>query len=538
MAAAEIAAQSGKRITIIDKGPYGFSGASGYNWDCYATWLQNGPPEFNYSNPADNLVSSSLVYNAVNAKTWNELPLHFLNLGQVLPFRHPDGSLEWYYERPIVDDVALRFFQGTHFRSDMDTVRGSAQVVVADKTIATDFVIQDNRCVGVACLHLPTGRYKVYRSDATIVSTGAPCWFYGWTGVSAQSINCTDNTGDLDMAAYRRGIGVGHCEFAAYDFTTVYPKGLGYGWGTCIDCDGNEPYIFGDKDGNPLFTEPNATDFTVNRADFNRYLANEIVYNGIADEKDQLRAVIKGHEIRPSFQVNIPLLEKFGVDPVNENLPTHCEMFERSSTPIVDEKMMTPVEGLFHARGAGSTSPTASLTSSASNALLAPYTAKCAVEYVDEAPQLSEIDLSSVLSEFERLEEIMRRNPKNSIRPFEVRHMIQETCGVSLGSIRRKADLEATATELERIRKDELPRMKVSSLSKNYNTEWKEAIENYNLLDEAELMVKATLQREESRGQYLFVEFPDEDEDWNCMLVATKDGDGVAFEKIRLNETD
>ena len=39
--------------------------------------------------------------------------------------------------------------------------------------------------------------------------------------------------------------------------------------------------------------------------------------------------------------------------------------------------------------------------------------------------------------------------------------------------------------------------------------EWKEAIENYNLLTIAELSVLASLTREESRGSYLRPEFPE-----------------------------
>jgi succinate dehydrogenase / fumarate reductase flavoprotein subunit len=373
--------------------------------------------------------------------------------------------------------------------------------------MATDIIVDDGRCLGIVGVHLPTGRYKIYRSTATILATGAPCWFYGWTGVSAQSINCADNTGDLDMATYRRGLGIGHCEFAAYDFTTTYPKGLGYGWGTCIDCDGQEPFVFGDKDGNPLFTDPNTVaTLSLNRAVFNRELARMILEDGIADEHDQLTAVLKGHEIRRSFEVNIPLFEKFGIDPYEENLPTHCEMFERSSTAVVDDKLMTEIRGLFHARGAGSTDPTSSLTSSGQNALLGPYAAICAVEYMKNVEEADSVDLSTTIAEFERLEEILNRNPANGLRPFEVRHAIQETCAKSMGSIRRKADLEATVAELERIRKEDLPRMYVSSQSKTFNTEWKEAIENYNLLDEAELLAKASILREESRGQYLYVE--------------------------------
>lgn len=74
--------------------------------------------------------------------------------------------------------------------------------------------------------------------------------------------------------------------------------------------------------------------------------------------------------------------------------------------------------------------------------------------------------------------------------------------------------------------------MAVSNKTLTLNTEWKEAIENYNLLDCALLAVEASLLREETRGQYLRAEFPEADnENWNCMLVAKNNGGSAVFEK-------
>lgn len=106
-----------------------------------------------------------------------------------------------------------------------------------------------------------------------------------------------------------------------------------------------------------------------------------------------------------------------------------------------------------------------------------------------------------------------------------------------MGTIRRTKELEATAAELELIRIEDLPRQTVSTRSKTFNTERKKAVENYNLIDSACLAVRATLERKESRSQYLWVEYPDiDDENRNCMLVASKDGDRILFEKHQPNE--
>jgi succinate dehydrogenase / fumarate reductase flavoprotein subunit len=79
--------------------------------------------------------------------------------------------------------------------------------------------------------------------------------------------------------------------------------------------------------------------------------------------------------------------------------------------------------------------------------------------------------------------------------------------------------------------------MIVSNQSKTYNTEWKEAIENYNLLDLAELAVQATLMREESRGTYLRPDFPQKDDaNWKCMLVGRLKDGKIFFEKKAMPE--
>ena len=92
--------------------------------------------------------------------------------------------------------------------------------------------------------------------------------------------------------------------------------------------------------------------------------------------------------------------------------------------------------------------------------------------------------------------------------------------------------MEEAIAELERIRKEEMPKQVCADDSVNFNTDWKAAIENINLLDSAEVSIKASLLREESRGSYLRPEFPGVDnENWNCMLTARLVDGEIVFEK-------
>ena len=163
------------------------------------------------------------------------------------------------------------------------------------------------------------------------------------------------------------------------------------------------------------------------------------------------------------------------------------------------------------------------------------YAARCAMDYVKNAAAPESIDLSVAEEEFSRLHELRTRKIEGGLRPHIIRHRIQEACGTCMGIVREKAKLEAAFVELQRIRDEDIPKMIVSSDTKTFNTEWKEAIENYNLLDAALLAVEATLLRKESRGAYLYVDYPEMDnENFNCMLAAKKVDGKAVFTKVEL----
>ena len=117
--------------------------------------------------------------------------------------------------------------------------------------------------------------------------------------------------------------------------------------------------------------------------------------------------------------------------------------------------------------------------------------------------------------------------------------MIQHAGFKGMGVYRTTELMEESLTELERIRQEELPRMVVADDSMVFNVDWKNAIENYNLLDLAQMSVQASLNREETRGSYMRAEFPEKDDvQWNCVQACRlKDGQ-MAFEKVTFEPLD
>lgn len=530
MSAAFQAVEKGQNITIIDKAPFRHGGGAGFNWDGIATWqLPEGYSKDSYLTRGVN--QEAYKKSALSEPNPNTA-LRLVNTGQVLPDRNEDGSVRYFIDFPVTKGV-----EGAFPRNSLDELAKHPNVNIVDQTMVTDILINDGVCLGAMGIYLPTGDFRVYRAPATILATGGTCWIYGWNTVSANSINSADNTGDVDMAAYRHGIGIGDAEYAAYDFATTYPEGLAYGWGTMLNPDANEYVTMCDRDGNRLITEETGIDVVraaYDRPYFNQEIA-KLLLAGKGTDEGGILVDISGVTIRPAIQKNLKVFEKFGIDPYKELIPAREEMYEHGGTPVIDENLMSEAKGLFCVRGAGTYGAGGGFAIVSANRF-GSYAARCAIEYLKDVQPVSEIDWTPAEKEYLRLKEILAKNVDGGIRPHVVRQNIQKTCLTCLGIIREKDKLEAAKQELERIRREDIPKMYVSDKSRTYNNEWKEAIEAYNLLDIAELSVQATLQREETRGQYMRLDFLEKDDaNWgNTILVGRLKDGKLSFEKKKM----
>lgn len=150
------------------------------------------------------------------------------------------------------------------------------------------------------------------------------------------------------------------------------------------------------------------------------------------------------------------------------------------------------------------------------------YAMRRAIEYAEaegkDLPATFSLDATS--EEIQRLHEIRLRQGGGK-RPQEITRIIQRAAYKACQPTRETKDMQDAVAELERIRKEEMPKMTLGDTSLTYNTDWKAAIECYNLLDIAEASSKAALMREESRGHSYRPEFPAEDPaKWEVNIVA------------------
>ena len=132
-----------------------------------------------------------------------------------------------------------------------------------------------------------------------------------------------------------------------------------------------------------------------------------------------------------------------------------------------------------------------------------------------------------------RATEFLKRD--SGTNPYVLHDKLTETMQINVGIIREKKELETALDDLGSLNKEALT-MKAPGASQ-YNPGWHEALSMKSLLITAEVVTRAALIREESRGAHTRNDFPGEREDWVQYNVIVKKGaNGMEVEKRKRPE--
>jgi succinate dehydrogenase / fumarate reductase flavoprotein subunit len=520
MAAAFEANAKGSRVLLVDKGPFEFSGATGMNWDQEVTWPDAAPSSYEQASFNDILANQKLVKNVwemvgSDADAWNAA-LWWVKMGNTTWNRLPDGS----FENLIAAGMGVNLVQRGFSRHIQDTLK-TQPVTVIDNTMITDLFLDNGVCVGAIGYHVLTGEYRVIRAKATIATTGACCQMYGWLDVHPISMNTPDNTSDVDAAAYRHGVSLVSNEFFGVDLISVDPSSLGASFNAGIGADGNHMIYVCDKDGDFFMRETD--EYDVSRPIRDRILNGKGgdhggVFIDLTNPESQ-----NPQNLRPCYLRNVTLWkERFDIDvtAAGYRIPVALEAFEHGGSFVIDENCASSIPGLYGTRGYGLVK--GHITQ---QTFVGVYAAMKAIEYA-QSVSLDKVDWSAAEAEIGRIDEIRTREIGGGIRPFEIRHKLQAAFYQNWEPATDAGKLQAAIDEIERIKNDDLPKQVVADKSVTFNRDWKEAIENYNLIDMTEASLRAALMREESRLTFYRTDFPDaDDENWHVNIYCTlKDG--------------
>lgn len=529
MNAAQEAIEKGINAIVVEKSTMGHGGAAGMNWYAVISEVQDPATSVKYDIFAGAGLVNQNVAKAVDDCAGKEggVP-RCVNQGTTFLERNADGTL---VKKPVANDFSAK---GVYTRHGADWLAARG-VNVVNNTMITNLLVQDGKCVGAMGIDLLNGVMRVFRSKATISTAGGGAWMNGWVTVSACTINSPDNTGDLDAMALRHGARLHNMELNIYDLIMIYPTGIAYSYNGAL---GNDPLYKDsvcDADGNFWMREMESP---IPR---NTYIAEvaKKVRDGKGSEHGGVYVDLRDKDGVPSEEIkkfgkyyarNIdPLREKFGFDIRKDLIEVIVEQADTVGHPVADGSFMTDIPGLFWANPS-------KLYRQTNNSLFGSVMAmRNAVDYArsDSAPIPGDEVWTALKDEYDRLQSLRTAKVDDPLYPHQIRHAIQAAISKGLGVMKNETDMQVCLDELRRIREEDMPRMALRSDTMVYNTEWKQAIENVNLLDFAEATTVAAMARKESRGVFIRDDYPEkDDENFLCAIgVTMKDGQ-ISAEKF------
>jgi succinate dehydrogenase / fumarate reductase flavoprotein subunit len=219
---------------------------------------------------------------------------------------------------------------------------------------------------------------------------------------------------------------------------------------------------------------------------------------------------------------------QLGLDPQKGPIETAVSAHYRQGGILVDTaNMRSSVAGLYVAGGVGGHS----------NGLIALVTfdGKSVADGI--AADLDKLQHGAVPEDQVELErrrlEVILAMTGDGPTPVAVKEQIRRVMWDKVGVEKNQAGLFSALEDLDRIRSSVLPNMKIRNPTRIANYEWLDAMDVYNMIDAAELIVHSSIERRESRGPFMRTDFPETDnENWLAANIMVKTDNGFRFEQV------
>jgi succinate dehydrogenase / fumarate reductase flavoprotein subunit len=543
--AAVAAARGGARVILVSKGALGRSGNSIL---AGASLAMDGESAAAYGEKgADKSFTKDVSFTEIVKQSYyladQNLVQHFVDyapervheivewgkqVGQPFVFFPPSG---WVTSGRCIGS-ALRY-----------GVKQTAGIEVIEDVMVTDILTKDGRVAGALGVDVYTGELIAFRARSVVLGTG---------GYQPFSFKCTvsDMTGDGMAMAYRAGATLADMEFLLFIPGVVLApykhKGniLPFLWLTV-------GFAFPDvKNGIGESIVAKMPPEMLSMARGSEWCKLIYMYywgKDIAEGKGTANggvlldfSKLPKQEIWDAANRTWPLFKTWYGEEwryLGEDFSDFKEMLEKdiplevglsneysNGGIMVDSGMATGVPGLF-AGGEVATGVFGAMrvADALVEMLVEGYKAgESAADYVRHAPG-AELDADQIDSIKARLTRPFAGGA--GISPSRLHAAIEKTADAGFGVWRDEAGLTAALKELERIRQEEVPAMRVKNASRAYNYDWIEAIQVDNLLTCTEAGIRAAIMRKESRGTHIRRDYPVVDHDnWLVRILARNEG--------------
>lgn len=517
--AAKRAAEQGGNVLIVDKGPRDWGGlASIAGGDFDAVFP---------SENVDNFVKDLVYYYDGLCEQDLMVELFKQSFDRLKDYQRfgcefltgPDGRLKGIPQRGL-DHMKL-YPAKIKGKGGQDMMRGLTQEIERlgvkrlGRTLITDLLKRDGRVVGAVGFDTLNGDFYIFKAGAVILATGAG----GWKASYGQNTS----TGEGMYMAFRAGAELRNFEFAkvwvvpklfAWESqTTLLPLGARF-----VNARGES---FMDQ-YSPVLGANTDPHYIVIGMAIEAREGRGPIYFDISRMKPEDIELVKP---QTGWQfLNYKKLVDLGIDFFKDKTEWMPQLLGSFGGLVADMEGRTAVPGLFVAGRGRSIDPGvyiggfALFTTAVTGYLTGGVAAEFAKSHEPYQVEKDEVEESKkhLYAPFE----------KAGLSPKEVLMEIQKTVfPYDVSILKNEKSLNDALRKIEQLKNEMLPQM--TAQDAHYLLKW---IEVQAIAFVAELYLRTSLMRKETRAGHFREDFPDRNnEKWLCWIIAKRQGDHISF---------
>jgi succinate dehydrogenase/fumarate reductase flavoprotein subunit len=395
-------------------------------------------------------------------------------------------------------------------------VRRRERIKVMDDMLITDLLTVDDTVVGALGLDMKEGTFKVLKAKSTILATGGYMACYKITSANPTL------TGDGHALAYRVGAKMMDMEFVQFiPYGCLWPpsvRGDGFPFSILLSL---RAWFLNNVGERFMEQYHPAKDFA----------PREAVSRAIAKEVREGRGSPHGGAYFSLRHIPTNLIDDFlelhkevpfmiklkeaDIDIRNQAIEVGPVAHYVQGGCWINEKCETSLRGLYAIGEVGSGGK------DGADRLAGNSIAFCLAMGIigggEAAARAKSIQMPHI--DQDQVEKLVKKalapmEREGGVRPMEAKSRIRDMMSTHAIFARNEEGLQIAINEIERIEREMLPRLWVSTKVRRFNLEWVEALEAENMTIVSEMMLRSALMRKECRGLHEREDYPNEDPEW------------------------